>query len=81
MALTKNAAERKDKASGTNAVLQHRHFAFIAAVLADLSTSEDMEGLTPVVARAFAEALAKSNPRFDRSRFMKASNVKDGDYA
>lgn len=81
MALSKEAATRKDKASGKNAVMQHRHLSFIAAVLAGLSTSEDMEGLTPVVARAFADALAFSNPNFDRARFMKASNIKESEYA
>jgi len=55
--------------------MQRGHFEIIADVLAKLSTYEDMEGLTPVVARAFADALELTNSNFDRARFLEASGV------
>lgn len=69
--LTIEAAARKDRTTGQNVELQHRHFAFIAAVLADLD--RDMTVLD--VVDAFAYACATSNPRFDRARFLKACGV------
>lgn len=69
MALTIESALRKDRT--TSATLEHRHFAFIASVLAechDLANSG-------TVCRRFADACAKTNPRFDRDRFLRACGV------
>lgn len=69
--LKPDAALRKDRT--TDATLEHRHFAFIAAVI------EKMQWLLPdeqrKVANAFANACARTNPRFDRARFLRACNV------
>lgn len=71
--LTQQSAHRKDTNAPLSAELQHRHFAFIAAVIkampdhtAALKTHKDS------VAVAFADACAGTNPRFDRRRFMLA---------
>ena len=67
MALTTESALRKDKRTGY-ATLEHRHFAKIAAILAD---THDLAN-SHVICRRFATELAKTNPRFDRERFLKA---------
>jgi hypothetical protein len=73
MALKTASANRKDISTARNGVeLQHRHFSFIAATIAELGQSADMEGLAPVVARAFADACERTNPKFDRERFLAA---------
>ncbi len=69
MPLSHQAASSKDQRSADFGVqLQHRHFAFIADVISHIEH--------PVAAQqaalAFADACAKSNPRFDRERFLKA---------
>ena len=74
MALSAKAASSKDKASGKNATLQHRHFAFIASVIA--SSGERREDKRRW-ANYFAYDLARTNPRFDRARFFAAAGVED----
>ena len=75
MPLKPDAAARKD-AKGANepATLQHRHFAVIAGILANLD--RDSLGLTQGqhqnIAEDFADNLANTNPKFDRRRFMVA---------
>lgn len=70
--LKPDAALRKDRT--TDAELQHRHFAFIAAVIADLQN--DTGRATRLhMAHHFADACARTNPRFDRARFLRACNV------
>ncbi len=71
--LTKESAARKDSTTGATATLQHRHFAFIAAVVQD-ETDLFVRGR---IARRFADACARCNPRFDRARFMLACKVED----
>lgn len=71
MALTEKAAHRKDV--GKVADMQHRHFATIATIISAL----DYAGVDPVDVRAgvaghFADALARTNTRFDRERFLRA---------
>lgn len=67
---------RKDARSAEhpNVTFQHRHFAFLAGVIA-----ENEHGFLPLtraaIARAFADALATTNPRFDRARFLRACGV------
>lgn len=66
--------------------LTHRHFAYIAAVF-KASGDEDAHSVFPkshLDVRAFerawlacgmADALARTNPRFDRARFLRACGV------
>lgn len=67
--LSEMAAARKDRAAGCNARLEHRHFAFIAAVIKDLGLEASEQRH---VAAVFAAACARTNPRFDTNRFLKA---------
>lgn len=73
MSLTKKSANAKDLRTGLSARLEHRHMAFIAAVLAD---SHDLAN-AGVIARRFAAALSSSNPKFDRDRFLRAAGFPD----
>lgn len=72
MPLTKESALRKDKITAQGAELQHRHFAFIAATLARTAPSSRDRGAEKwrQIVEAFADDCARSNPRFDRRRFM-----------
>jgi len=63
------AALRKDRTTKTE--MQHRHMAFIAAVIRDLP-GEVNRG---IVAADFVAALAASNPRFDKRRFLAACGL------
>lgn len=71
MALTTEAALRKDKTNSASE-MQHRHFATIAAILADLP---DHWSRKPAVIHHFAEELRHTNPKFDRARFLRACGV------
>lgn len=68
MVLKPEAALRKDRT--TQATLEHRHFAFIAGVIADMMDRE--LGDRRAIARNFADACALSNPKFNRARFFAA---------
>ena len=70
MPLSKHAALSKDRASGKGVQLQHRHFAFIASVIADLPAD-----IRQQVADAFARMLWRTNDNFDVDRFMLASGI------
>lgn len=68
MALSTDAALRKDR-SNASSDMQHRHFATVAAIIRDLPMTEaDRE----CVAEHFAAELRCTNPRFDRTRFLRA---------
>lgn len=70
--LLRTAANRKDISTAANGVtLEHRHFAFIAAVIAQL----EAVSLPDDVAQAFADACTRTNPKFDRARFLAACGV------
>jgi len=74
MALSNTAALNKDQLGAKHpATMQHRHFAVIAGVLADLGPNQ---GVFPnqnlAICQHFADGLAESNPKFDRARFLKA---------
>ena len=69
MPLTTRAAMRKD--SGAGVQLQHRHFAFIAAVIARMGDSQARYE----AAYHFAIACRSTNPAFDHDRFMRACNA------
>lgn len=66
--LTTESALRKDRT--TKATLEHRHFAVIAAILKGYKCSD--ESRKAHVIEHFADELAATNPRFDRSRFITA---------
>lgn len=69
MPLTTESALRKDER--TSATLEHRHFAFIAQTIAKINNA----GYRTDVAVHFADELPRTNPRFDRARFLKACKV------
>ncbi len=75
--LTTESAARKDLSTARHGVeLQHRHFSFIAAVIAAMpSHAASLRAQRESCASAFADACARSNPRFDRGRFLKACGV------
>src|SRR5258708_39034483 len=74
MPLKPITAMRKDRASATGVKLQHRHFAFIANVIA---TSGERAEDKRRWANYFALDLEKTNPNFDRARFFTAVGVDD----
>lgn len=76
--LTMQSALRKDRTQPSSPNLQHRHFAFIAATIAampdhaaTLRTQKRSCGL------AFADACGRTNPKFDRARFLRACGLED----
>jgi len=73
MALTTEAAARKDRTTRTT--LEHRHFATVAAIIRDMRGNLDLrfsQGEVDRVAEHFAAELRSTNPRFDRKRFLAA---------
>lgn len=67
--LTVDAAARKDAQLGD---MQHRHFATVATILRSYNfTAENRRN----VCEHFADELRKTNPRFDRARFLRACGV------
>lgn len=72
MPLTIETALRKDRTMPTAANLQHRHFAWIAATIAEMPRA-----YKGAVAMHFAIACGKTNPKFDRARFMRACGVEE----
>ncbi len=72
MALTKQSAFRKDKTNAFASTMEHRHFATVAAIIAELGGKERR-----AMANLFADRLRNTNPRFDRQRFLAACGVAD----
>lgn len=70
MALSEKAALNKDTRAGY-AKMEHRHFATIAAIIQAIPDAD----LTFHTADHFAKELARTNPRFDKARFLKACGV------
>lgn len=68
MTLTTESALRKDKRNAVS-TMEHRHFATVAAILRDMDIAG---GQRSSVIRQFADALARTNLRFDRERFLRA---------
>ena len=68
MALTTHVAMQKDKITGKSVELQHRHYCFIAAVIADISDANQRYEM----AYHFALACRGTNTNFDHDRFMRA---------
>jgi hypothetical protein len=78
MTLTTESALRKDKRTaerGKMDTLQHRHFAFIASVIAKMPDFEFGADIKQSTALQFADACAANNPRFDRRRFFAACGL------
>ena len=84
MPLTPAAAHRKDL-NAKPATMRHAHFRTIAAVIRTFSDADvgpidpnaegygyEVQNVRTDVALAFASALAATNPRFDRARFLAA---------
>lgn len=80
MTLSTASALRKDQRTATkrghrlDGTLQHRHFAVIAALLADERQFMAAERHDSMVER-WATALSGTNQNFDRRRFLRACNV------
>lgn len=72
MALTQQSAHRKD--AGKVAGMQHRHFATIATVIAELQRQHgaDKAHTPEQIAAHFAHMLGRINTKFDRERFLRA---------
>ena len=80
MALKPDAAARKDELGARYpATLQHRHFAVIAGILAGLNGYDHAvsRGQHQDICEHFADELAKTNPKFDRRRFLAACAAMD----
>lgn len=74
MPLKTSAANRKDISTAQHGVtLEHRHFAFIASVIADLVDTNDQPLCKDEVRDAFAQACSLTNPKFNRARFYAAT--------
>ena len=75
--LSMEAAKSKDKWTAKyGVVLQHRHFAFIASVIKGMPDQIPWPNTHKAsVAVAFADACSRSNPRFERERFLKACGL------
>jgi len=73
MALTTESALRKDKRNANGATFEHRHFASIAGMLERMPHDRH----TQATVLYFAEELAKTNPKFDRRRFLAACGYTD----
>lgn len=75
MPLSRNSEKNKDSRADMP-LMQHRHFAAIARTISDLDLPWQSPDLFTIgresIAKHFADTLAKSNPRFDRERFIRA---------
>lgn len=69
MALTTQAALRKDRRNARGPELQHRHYAVIAGILKDWRNRSTAE--------FFADRLRATNPNFDRDRFLRACGYEE----
>lgn len=75
--LSTEAALRKDKTQPSDNAMQHRHFATIAAIIADKfgEKTTSTEWNQKDIANHFADALTATNPKFDRARFLRACGL------
>jgi len=75
--ITEKAEDVRDRDAPTRRyktpTFKHRQFAVIAAIIAGMADCIDNDRRK--VALNFAATLAGTNPRFDRSRFMRACKV------
>lgn len=75
MALTQSAAAAKDARNGLSE-MQHRHFATVAAIIKSMRHEDESNFQVDRTAHHFANELAKTNTRFNRTRFLDACGVK-----
>jgi hypothetical protein len=78
--LTPESTLRKDRANAAKtATFEHRHFAVIAGIIREELEhgvcGEDQRDAVRNVADRFARRLVNTNPRFDRTRFLKACGI------
>lgn len=71
MPLSPAAAKAKDIRNSDAPKMQHRHFAFIAGVIAEIND----DNIRAYVAGRFARKLSITNPNFDVARFYAACGV------
>lgn len=78
MALKTASANRKDISTAARGVtLEHRHFSFIAGVIAAMPDhAPSLRAQKASVAYSFCDACADTNPKFDRSRFIAACKLR-----
>lgn len=61
--------------------MQRRHYELIAETIRDTlqhnACGEDQRDMMDTVAHNFCNALASTNPNFNRARFLKACGVED----
>ena len=74
MALSTTAAKAKDMRTH-KVEMQHRHFATIAAIIKNLDNGIGTGHDKTAIAEHFAEELSQTNPKFDKSRFIKACGM------
>jgi hypothetical protein len=67
--MSDDAAMQKDRTMPQAPKFQHRHFAAIAAMIADYQ-GEDV--VRNIMAGYFADRLEETNPKFSRERFFRA---------
>jgi hypothetical protein len=69
--LTQNSALSKDRRNArATDVMQHRHFAVVAGIIAKIHPRMRSE-----IAWHFAGELHATNPKFDQERFLRACDV------
>ena len=71
MPLTAQSALAKDRRNANAPVMEHRHFAVIAGIVAKIHPRIRSE-----IAWHFAGELLATNRNFDRDRFLRACDVK-----
>lgn len=75
--LKDTTAQRKDITTGL-ARLEHRHFATIATIIREIDhglIACSTDATRKFMAETFADKLARTNPKFDRRRFLRACGV------
>jgi hypothetical protein len=70
MPMTNNSMLAKDRRNAKANIMQHRHFAVIAGVIAKIHPRMRSE-----IAWHFAGELRETNPKFNQERFLRACNV------
>jgi hypothetical protein len=68
--LTAKSALAKDQRNATAPVMEHRHFAVVAGIIAKIHPRMRSE-----IAWHFAGELRATNPKFNQDRFLRACEV------
>lgn len=72
MPMTNHSALAKDKRNAKADVMQHRHFAVVAGIIAELDVDYPQRC---IIADQFARKLADTNAKFNRARFLAACGI------